>query len=168
MEKDGKVLTEFERNRANGKRLVSPELAAVQKTLKAKLKELLHAEPSKIPGLTLELQRLRVAAMMITEMDEGVADPATYKELNLLNRMITNADLEGDAARVESEADIASATKLLTERGISRQSAQRITRVLTAAQSVPMVDAYEEPDELDPEQLPPADDADPQLARRTG
>jgi hypothetical protein len=139
------------------------DLCQVREALKAKLQELLKADASRIPALTLELQRLRVAAIMLKEMDEGVVDPAAYKELALLNRMIANSDVEGEAARQESEQDMARASRLLAERGVSALSAQRIIRVLTAASATPEAPAEEADDvtDLDP-------DADAEPTRRAG
>lgn len=93
---------------------------------------MLSATPETIQTLTLDIQKLRVAVALLREQRDGAADTSIYKDMALLNRLITGNDLEGSATRQKQEEAIKGATDRLAERGIGPDSATRIARVLSA------------------------------------
>lgn len=99
--------------------------------LRAKALELLDAGPARVSQLNIDIQKLRVLCMVLREVELGVSDPNTYKELNLLNKMLTGKDMEADENRQTAEEE-ASATAALESRGIKAESASRMMRALTS------------------------------------
>jgi len=69
----------------------TPDLTLEQarELLRHKTVALLKADPVTISGLTREIQTLRVICQMLQEIEVGVTDPNTYREMSLLNRMVT-------------------------------------------------------------------------------
>ena len=127
----------------------------VTQRIKEKTGELLSAPPQHIPALTLELQKLRIAAMVLRETENGVSDPNTYKELTLLNRLMTGRDLETEAERQAAAAETDEAEKVLERKGISPESARRILRVLSVIAPPSTGLSDEEPPEPDDEPSSP-------------
>jgi hypothetical protein len=111
-------------------------LMAVKQHIQAKSSELLLAEPGQLQTLTQELQRLRVAMLMLREIVEDVADPTTYRELNLLNKMITGHDPSEEALRKEQAQGEQDAVERLANVGLTRESAGGMVRVLQSLQGV--------------------------------
>lgn len=113
---------------------VAPPLTlddAVEK-LRLKVSELVTAGPARVSGLNVEIQKLRIICMVLREIEMGVSDPNTYKELSLMNRMLTGKDLEAEAERQQTGIEETAATAALENRGIKAESASRILRALTS------------------------------------
>lgn len=105
-------------------------LEEAREQLRRKSLELLDAPVGKVAALTIQVQRLRVTCAILREVETGVTDANTYKEMTLLNKLVTGKDLESEATKEQQAEDEAAATARLEERGIAADSAQRITRVL--------------------------------------
>ena len=112
------------------------QLQAVKQRIQEKSVALLSAEPAQLPTLTQELQRLRVAMLMLREIVEDVADPTTYRELSLLNKMITGHDVEQEALRKEQVLGEQEAVDRIAKVGLSPESAGSMVRVLQSLQGV--------------------------------
>jgi hypothetical protein len=102
----------------------------VKQQIQQRSTEMLLAEPSQVPQLAQELQRLRVAMLMLREIVEDVADPNAYRELSLLNKMMTGHDPEQDALRREQETAEAEASERLSRVGLTVERAGSMVRVL--------------------------------------
>lgn len=90
------------------------------------------AADADIPKLNREVQRARVAMMVLREITTDLADPTTYRELTLLNKLV--AQVEGDLEEtVELEAQ--KATDRMAEIGVSPTQAEGLVRVLNALMS---------------------------------
>jgi len=139
-------------------------LPDAQKKLQAKVQELAKANPKTLAGLTIEIQTLRVVCMLLAEAKEGntVFDPNTYREMSMLNRMLAKGgglddDPDGTLDDLKLEAE---AAERLAKRGITREGAGRMARVLTSTMAragapVSTVVAPEEDDEGDePDMVP--------------
>jgi hypothetical protein len=101
--------------------------------LNEKVRELLAATPETIQTLTLDIQKLRVAVSILREQGPGgETDPSIYKDMALLNRLISGQDLESTAQKQAQEKAIADAAGRLEQKGISPASAGRILKVLSA------------------------------------
>lgn len=113
----------------------APEsLQEVLDLLKSKAKELLFCTAQRVPALQQEIQKLRIVAALYREMmPNALPDRDLYKEMNLLNRMMTGKDLEVEAERRQAEEDADRATERLKKNyGLNPQSANRIARAITA------------------------------------
>lgn len=137
-----------------GKPALSLEQA--QDMLRAKAIEYVDASPARVSTLNVEIQKLRIICMVLREVELGVSDPNTYKELNLMNKMLTGKDIEGDADRQQTEQEEAEATAALEKRGLKAESAGRILRALTAIldKSIPDEPTDDEPEPPDPTGIP--------------
>lgn len=93
------------------------------------LMELMGAQPREVPRIQREVQKLRVIRTILKELTMSSMDPNLYKDMNLLNRMMATADLEGEED-AQRDTDMARATEALKARNISPESASRIARVL--------------------------------------
>ena len=102
----------------------------VKQQIQQRSTEMLMAEPAQVPQLAQELQRLRVAMLMLREIVEDVADPNAYRELSLLNKMMTGHDPEQDALRREQEEAESEATERLSRVGLTAERASSMVRVL--------------------------------------
>lgn len=136
-----------------------------EQLLRAKTQELLTAEPARIPAITLELQRLRVATQVLRELDAKGVDPNTYREVALLNRLLHGRDIENEAEKKKSADEAERATAVLRARGIEPESAQRIMKVLQSVVGAGVVDDRESLDEPEPDDDPGAEPADPSRER---
>lgn len=117
-----------------GQNQVPDSLQEVQALLKTKAKELLFAQPQRVPALQQELQKLRIVLGLFREIESGIVEKDLYKEMNLLNRMMVGKDLEQEADRARADEAIAAAAGRLKDHyGINPASAQRIMRVLGSA-----------------------------------
>lgn len=114
-------------------------LEQAQQKLNSKVQALLSADPKTLPNLVVEIQTLRVVCMLLAETKEGntVFDANTYREMAMLNRMIGKGgtgleddDPNGALEDIKLEAD---AEARLAKRGITRDGAARLARVLGAA-----------------------------------
>lgn len=117
--------------------------------LRTKALELLGAGPARVSQLNVDIQKLRIICMVLREVELGVSDPNTYKELSLMNKMLTGKDLEvEDRQTAEDEAQ---ATAALESRGIKADSAARMMRALTSIMlEKAAVLPDDEPDETEP------------------
>jgi hypothetical protein len=111
-------------------------LLAVKQQIQLKSAELLEAEPAQMQHLTQELQRLRVAMLMLREIVEDVADPTTYRELSLLNKMITGHDPEQEALRREQQQGQQEAEERIARVGLTPAGAGSMVRVIQSLQAV--------------------------------
>jgi hypothetical protein len=129
----------------------------VKSLLKQKSKELLFAQPAKISFLQQEIQKLRVVYRIYREIEDNIVDDDLYKEMNLLNRMTTGKDLEGDAERRDADLAIERAATTLREKhGLELGSANRIARIIgTVAGRRDIVGELsgDEPEPVDPARL---------------
>lgn len=107
-------------------------LMDVKRTIQDRSAEMLVAEPSHVPRLAQELQRLRVAMLMMREIVEDVADPNAYRELTLLNKMMTGHDPEQEALRKEQILAEEEATERMARVGLTPEGASRMVRALDA------------------------------------
>lgn len=117
-------------------------LPEAQKKLNAKVQALLSADAKTLPNLMIEIQTLRVVCMLLSEASEDgktAFDPNTYREMSMLNRMLAKGGMgEGEDDPAGALADLtleAEAEERLARRGISRDGAARMARVLGAALS---------------------------------
>lgn len=136
------------------------ELTRVRAQIQEKTAILLTADPSDIAQLTQELQRLRVASLMLREIVEDVADPNAYKELKLLKDMMSGLDPEEEARRRESEQAEADAAQRLAGHNMTPERASNLVRALTALQDVmnrPAPAPVEEPEADDARPAPGAE-----------
>lgn len=131
-------------------------LPEAQELLRKKSVALLDAPKSKIAGMVLEIQRLRVLCILLSEATTGRPDPNTYKELTLLGKMTSGRE-EGFETEESAETDAATRT-LMTERGVSPASAQRLLRVLESVMAVKHDGPRREPGEVLPGEQPESDD----------
>lgn len=79
--------------------------------------------------VAMQLQRLRVAALLQREIILDTADPTTYRELQLLNKMNTAGELGEDPA---AEIELAERQERVREAGIDPESASSMVRVFNA------------------------------------
>lgn len=106
-------------------------LQDVQALLKKKAQELLYAPPQHINEIQQEIQKLRVTAGIYREIADNFSDPNLYKEMNLLNRMLTGKDIESEAEKRKIQRESSKASdKLRQNYGLDPESAQRIARVI--------------------------------------
>lgn len=109
-------------------------LEEAQEMLRGKTNELLSCPPDKtFFKLTIDVQRLRVACSLLREIETGVAEPNTYREMSLLNRLVSGATFESDDEKAEEDARIKVAEDVLTARGLTPDAAGRILKVLQSA-----------------------------------
>lgn len=111
-------------------------LPDAQKKLQAKVQELAKASSKTLSGLTIEIQTLRVVCMLLAEAKEGntTFDPNTYREMSMLNRMLAKGggpDDDADAGLEDLKLEEEAAARL-AKRGITREGAGRMARVLTS------------------------------------
>jgi len=90
--------------------------------------------PAKIPWLTFNVQRWRVAVMVLRERAEGKVDPKIYNEMSLLSRMAKNVDFDEDVDQAEAERARTAAEKL-QEAGVSVQGARAVIEMFTRTQA---------------------------------
>ncbi len=107
-------------------------LAEAKRLLADKVQELVHAEPGRIPALTIEVQQYRVAVMLLREIENEITDQNTYREVALLNRLLTGRDIESEAAKKKSVEDGERAARVLEAKGISPESAHRMMKALSS------------------------------------
>lgn len=113
---------------------IGPMTAVEAKTIVQQLTgELAAATTENIPGLLQRIQRARVVWLLLNEVNEGVADPQTLKELNSLNKMLTGKDL-GNPDPDENDR-LAKTSELLASRGVSAEGVPQILRVLESVMS---------------------------------
>lgn len=116
-----------------------PEAELTIESLKERLrgyaKELLTGTPARLKQLPLEIQRTRSAMQLLSEAESGVADPDTYKELSMLNRMVAGDDSLDDPSG--DEVAQAEAEELLLTRNINPDRARRMLRALEAMNAAP-------------------------------
>lgn len=108
---------------------------ALKDKLRGYAKELLTGSPARLKQLPLEIQRVRSAMQLLTEADSGAADPDTYKELSMLNRMVAGDDSLDDPSG--DEVAQAQAEELLLTRNINPDRARRMLRALEAMNAAP-------------------------------
>ena len=108
----------------------------VKQQIQEKTAAMMMASPSDLTKLAQDLQRLRVAMLTLKEIVEDVADPNTYKELALLNKMMTGHDPEAEALREEQERGDEQARERLDRAGLKPEQAGSMVRVLEALRSV--------------------------------
>jgi len=108
----------------------------VKQSIQEKSASMLTAEPKEVPLLAQELQRLRVSMLMLREIVEDIADPNTYREISLLNKMMTGLDPEEDAKRREQQQGEMDAQERMTDAGLDPERAGSIVRVLESLKSV--------------------------------
>lgn len=131
-------------------------LPEAQELLRKKSVALLDAPKSKIAGMVLEIQRLRVLCILLSEATTGRPDQNTYKELTLLGKM-TSGKEEGFDDEESADADEAS-RDLMTERGVSPASAQRLLRVLESVMAVKHDGPRRDPGDVLPAESEPESD----------
>jgi len=90
--------------------------------------------PAKIPWRTFNVQRWRVAVMVLRERAEGKVDPKIYNEMSLLSRMAKNVDFDEDVDQAEAERARTAAEKL-QEAGVSVQGARAVIEMFTRTQA---------------------------------
>lgn len=119
-------------------------LTQARKELASKTQELRKVtNQHQLARLVIDLQKARVLVMLLEEAEgDGKANPNTYRELALLNRMLGGSggplgpDPDDPNAPGQAEADEllleSEAASRLEKRGISRESIPQMVRVLTA------------------------------------
>jgi len=107
-----------------------PSLEDAQELLRLKSLELLDAPVGRLPALNIQVQRLRVLVILLREVETGVSDSNTYREMALLSKLATGTDFESEASKEQQVEEEAKATERLMARGIQPEAAQRISRVL--------------------------------------
>lgn len=124
-----------------------PELTQVQQDAQARLEAIERrilqlsvdaetAEDKEIPRLMRELQRARVAKLCLKEIVTDLADPTTYREMTLLNKLITGVDPEEEAAkRMQLEEELAAEDRL-SKVGVDPERADGLVRALNALSSL--------------------------------
>lgn len=70
--------------------------------------------------------------MMLREIEKDLSDPNTYREVALLNRLLTGHDIESEAEKRKSVDDSEKAARVLVAKGVTPESAQRIAKVLSS------------------------------------
>jgi hypothetical protein len=97
-----------------------------------------------------DLQRARVTKLCLKEIVTDLADPTTYREMTLLNRLITGHDPEEEAAkRMDAEAELAAQGRL-DAIGVDPESAGDLVRALNALSSLMQKDKDAARDAHDP------------------
>lgn len=135
-------------------------LADARQRLASKTQGLLSATPRELPNLIVDIQKLRVLCMLLSEAEEGgKSDPNTYREMSMLNRMLAIAGPGEDDPGLGDDlvAEEQAADRLL-KRGISRESVPQMVRILSALSGrtpPPQPEADDEGDEPDMADLPP-------------
>ncbi len=132
-------------------------LEQAKERLNSKVQALLSADAKTLQNLVIEIQKLRVVCMLLSESDgdNKTFDPNTYREMSMLNRMLAKGvggdedDPNGalEDLRIEEEA-----ADRLSKRGISRDGAARLARVLTSVidrAKSPVAAAVDDDDEGD-------------------
>lgn len=108
------------------------ELEDIKRIIKTETQKMLRASGAQLTAIVRKLQRLRVAKMLLTEV-EGPTDPALNRELQLLNKLMAAEGADGDDGNAQDEAAARERVKqLLRDRGGSPQAAERIARVLSS------------------------------------
>lgn len=120
-------------------------LEEARELLKNKSLELLECPVGKVAALTIQIQRLRVLVIILREVETGVSDANTYKEMTLLNKLLTGKDLESEASKEQQVEEEQKATARLEARGIAPESAQRITRILQSVMGATHVEFKPDP-----------------------
>lgn len=106
----------------------------------------MSCEEKDIPKLSRRAQRLRVASLMLREVITDIADPTTYRELTLLNKLAASGTFEGeDEAEAALEAEAARGR--LADVGLNPEDASDMVRALHALQTVMSDDAQREADD---------------------
>lgn len=108
------------------------DLEDIKRRIKAETQKLLKASGPALAAITRKLQRLRVAKMLLVEVD-GASDPNVHRELTLLNKLLAAEGASNDDASAQDEAASRQrAQDLIQARGGSPQSAENIARVLSS------------------------------------
>lgn len=102
-------------------------LETVQEQINEMTERMLTAAPRDVPTLQYELQKLRVASIILRENRNGVSDPNAYKEMRLLVTMSKGID---DSPEKDSALETEEVARRLEERGINPESANAIAKVL--------------------------------------
>jgi hypothetical protein len=105
--------------------------------------DLLTADEKDIPKLTRQGQRLRVASLLLREIVMDLADPTTYRELTLLNKLLTGHDPEEEAAKEDAELEAAEVEARLAGVGVNPAAAGDLVRALNALRAV--TEAHDRP-----------------------
>lgn len=103
-------------------------------------RELRTADAKRVKPLALQIQRLRVTILLLQEAHSGIADPSTYRELNLLAKMVEDKGLDDMTEQEARDAAQQVATERearLAARGGDIASANRIVRLLQSVMSTP-------------------------------
>lgn len=78
---------------------------------------------SEVTRLTIDIQRLRVAVMTLSEAAEGKVNDKVYREMSLLLRMIKQVDLD-DGAEADNDTRMRTAQEKLQEAGVTPAAAR--------------------------------------------
>ena len=111
--------------------------------------ELQAPDARRVRPLTLRIQRMRVAVLLLQEAHTGIADPGTNRELNLLNKLVTGRgldEMDEQEAREEAQARAKALEDRMRDRGADPAAAQRIARALQAVMRAPAATTPEGPD----------------------
>lgn len=109
----------------------SPEpltITSAKQRLEAKLEELQTTDIKEIPRLTIDIQRLRVALMILKERESKETNPNVYREMSLLTRMIKQTDLDGDTDE-EREQRAQTASDKLEKAGVTAAGARAVIEI---------------------------------------
>ncbi|CAN5832130.1 hypothetical protein BH24ACT15_BH24ACT15_33500 [soil metagenome] len=98
--------------------------------------ELRKAGDEELPRIARELQLQRVSFLILREVANDLADPTTYRELQLLAKLVEKADPEDLALRIQQDEEATAAAQRLNAVGLDPESASGMVRVLESLRQV--------------------------------
>lgn len=115
------------------KQRADAQLREVNQQILQVVGELSSCDEKDIPKVTRRAQRLRVMSLMLREISTDLADPTTYRELSLLNKLVAGGEVSEEETNVlEEEAQRAR----LSDAGLDPDSASDMVRALRALETV--------------------------------
>jgi hypothetical protein len=112
------------------------ELERVQSAILEKNRHLLSCNEVELPKIARELQRLRVANIILNELVTNIADPTAKQEIGLLAKMLNGRQESGEGTTDDEALEAAAAADRLRGLNIDPDSADNLARGLRALQAV--------------------------------
>lgn len=112
------------------------ELRHVRTRLMELTSELRRASDEDLPRIARELQLQRVSFLILREVANDLADPTTYRELQLLTKLVEKADPEEAGVRAVQEEEASAAAERLRSVGVDPESAGNMVRVFESLRKV--------------------------------
>jgi len=106
------------------------ELQATKLKLLSRVRELQSSDIKNVASLTADIQRLRLAVILLRELSRDQEDPNAYRELGLLSKIAVGRD-EDEEERV-AEEDLTAIEGRLKSQNVNPEGAMRIARLLSS------------------------------------